>query len=213
VDQETDNSSYDVELLQEALQEALKNTVRSLESRGKDVRLTVVGGIIATLVIKNRSATHDVDFFTINNPKGEVKELLEISAEVGRALEMSPEWLNNATQLFLKPHLAKDLEDAAEHVIFKEPGLTLVAAPYRYLISSKIDRITGGGNVPHGISDAAGFLHELRKEEELGPISKEDFVDWAKLYNTKSNTPALEAVARYYTEHYGEEGLALDAEL
>jgi hypothetical protein len=75
--------------------------LKTPESRGKDVRLTVIGGIIATLVIKNRSVTYDVDFFTINNPKGEVKELLEISAEVGRALDMSPEWLNNATQLFL----------------------------------------------------------------------------------------------------------------
>jgi hypothetical protein len=34
-----------------------QNTARALESRGKDVRLTVVGGIIATPVIKNRSAT------------------------------------------------------------------------------------------------------------------------------------------------------------
>jgi hypothetical protein len=209
LDHESENTSYSVELLEKAL----KDTAGVLDSRGKDVRLIVVGGIIATLVTKTRSTTHDVDFFTLKNPRGEIKELLEISAVVGRRLDMSPEWLNNATQLFIKPQVARDLEDAAEHVIFQEPGLTLVSAPYRYLIASKIDRIAGGGKVAHDIADAAGFIHELRRVEQLDQISHTEFIEWATTYNTKLNTKALKDVANFYKQKYGEDGVAVDAEL
>jgi hypothetical protein len=105
---------------------------------------------------------------------------------------------NNAIQLFLKLHLAKDLEYAAEQVVFKGPGLALIAAPYRYLISSKIDRIAGGGNFSHDISDAPGSIHELRRKKQLGPILKADFLDWATFYTTKSSTVALEADVALY---------------
>jgi hypothetical protein len=80
LDDESENTSYSVELLEKAL----KDTARVLDSRGKDVRLIVVGGIIATLVTKTRSTTHDVDFFTLKNPREEINELLDISAMVGR---------------------------------------------------------------------------------------------------------------------------------
>lgn len=113
--------------------------------------LVTVGGAINTLYLRSRSTTHDVDFFSRTLTYEEIELLRKATAEASIKLGAPERWLNNQTSVFLQHdvrlRLVQEAADANE-VIFSSGGLIILAAPWRYSLCSKLDRIHAANTDP-----------------------------------------------------------------
>lgn len=180
---------------------ALNNVALYLQSKGANITIVAVGGAVNTILLQSRATTHDVDFYNVALSQKEIALLRGAMAQAQKHDKtLSNEWLNNRTVLFIPKAQRKILTDEAmqqRDVVFGQPGLTVLAAPWKYAFCAKLDRLAGtalGGSRPYDLSDAASYLHQHLQKYRLGSVQRTQVEAWARGYQTSVTPSLLDAV-------------------
>jgi len=208
---------HDVQPLQNLTAEdiniALRIVADHLWWKRKSLVLVVVWGAINTLYLRSRTSTHDVDFISRNLSYEELKILDKATQNASTAMGAPVRWLNNQTSVFLTHDVRLRLVAeaiAANIVIFQHGRLTLLVAPWRYLLCTKLDRIHQAIEHPsrrrdYDIDDAAAYLNCLVAEKG-GPISRPDIVVWLEEFEL-SGVDILDQLNEVHMQTYGAVGV------
>ncbi|RKL03362.1 hypothetical protein BFJ68_g11487 [Fusarium oxysporum] len=150
----------------ETLLAALSNVAAAINKKHGNVTIIAVGGAVNTIYLQSREATHDVDFFNDNLTPEDFEHLVAGIRSVSKKDKtLISDWLNNRTIFFIPKDKQRTLSQQAynqREVIFEEPCLTVLAAPWEYAFCCKIDRLSGAGlHTPesYDASDVVEYLH------------------------------------------------------
>jgi hypothetical protein len=199
------------DLSKATLQRALQNVARYLQSRRIQVMIIAVGGAVNTLFLQTRNTTHDIDFFNQSLRPDEL-QLIRAAAQYARTQDRSlpDEWLNNRTVLFIPGEARTALTQEAiamNEVVFEEPGLQVLAAPWDYAFCAKLDRISGsaglGQRKPYDITDAVAYLYRYLTIKGRQSVTKGEIQQWAARYRTRIADGVLERVNAEFQRRYG----------
>jgi hypothetical protein len=98
--------------------------------------------------------------------------------------------------------------------VFKHPGLTVLAAPWRYALITKLDRLMKTGHKAYDLSDATTYLHEhISHHCEKKPVPHTDLKKWAGEF--KCTVPSDDLCKRLgdgYKEKFGCVGVEVTVE-
>jgi hypothetical protein len=102
-------------------------------------------------------------------------------------------------------------EDAVKQnvVIYNNPSLLVLAAPWRYALVCKIDRLSQTSDKKDkDLGDAVAYLHEIVKG--LGhAVTKAELKQWAEMYKMKQKPKdtVLDSLEAAYHSKYGTVGV------
>lgn len=206
---------HDVDLTADTLEQALNLMASFIAERGEDLSVVVVGGVVSTMLLRIRATTQDIDFFSEQLSRDDARLLIEASQYVRQQItdpRLGSGWFNNKTTFFINWDIrarlaAEGMEQNA--AVFQAPGLTLLAAPWAYQFCAKIHRIAGGGGKGHDAGDAAGYLDQFLKSQDMGTISLEQIEQMIARYQIqgvdRSGLPyAFQAINEAFAETYGD---------
>ncbi|KAJ3794586.1 hypothetical protein GGU11DRAFT_689530, partial [Lentinula aff. detonsa] len=184
---------------------------KELDKAGKNVTIVAIGGAVNTVLLHSRESTTDVDFFyTTKTENEDVHSVVEAAKKVSKSEKLGDQWLNNHTVLFIQEENMMILYNEAcsqNREIFRAKGLTVLAAPWHYALTAKIDRLAKVGAKVHDLPDAVTYLHELVMVKRA-LVSTADLADWARKYKcTQANSDLLRKINEAYVEKYGSQGI------
>ena len=137
-----------------------------LYGQNADITIVTVGGAVNTIHLRTREVTHDVDFFGANEQSRLLEDASKYAQQQSR-IQLGANWLNNATTLFISRPLQTQLvQDAIlqDVVLFRERGLTVLAAPWSYALCGKTDRMSKtDAQRPYDCRDAVAFTFNLNE--------------------------------------------------
>jgi len=84
-------------------------------------------------------------------------------------------------------------------IVFAAPGLTLYAAPWRYALSAKLDRLSKPGPRSYDMSDAVDYLNQLIRTRDGRAVKKSELKTWAGEF--KFTDPSDDLVSRLGNEY------------
>ncbi len=148
----------------------------------------------------------------------EYEELEVLGAAIDHAthsIGTPPRWLNNQTSVFLTQQNRFQLVRAAlanNEVIFRAPGLTLVAAPWEYALCTKLNRMRRSeigetSERAYDITDAAAYLHQMVTRLQ-SPVPTDTIVQSMERYGLPWSQTILELVDKTYHQTYGSHGIS-----
>ena len=191
------NSGHEADLTANNLEQALGMMAAYIRSRGRHIRLVVVGGVVSTMLLRTRESTQDIDFFSDQISKKDTEILRQASSHVRGQItdpRLGEGWFNNRTILFIPADIRKVLaREGVEQnaVVFEASGLTLLSAPFAYQFCSKVHRIAGGGGKLYDSSDAADYLHEYLRRQHLATIGASEIDQLLQRYRVQANERGL----------------------
>jgi hypothetical protein len=168
----------------EMIEEGLAIVAKYLDSKKLNVSIVTVGGAVNTVLLKSRASTGDVDFFyRTKTASAIVHEVVEGGKLAEKKLNLSSQWLNNHTVVFIEVQsfrktvhrllnfgyitqegtihdLYIEAIDQNEQV-FSAKGLTVYAAPWNYALMTKLDRAAQQGAKSYDMADAVDYLERL----------------------------------------------------
>lgn len=153
------------------VKDALNFVAGYLEGRRTSATLVAVGGIVDVLHLKLRDVTDDIEFLgpAVSNWQN-LRTALELAcAHVGipprilvddNSVTVGENWIS------IMSHLQPD----QRMVIYKSPGLEVIAAPWEYGLCVKLDLLQRGASGAiepkmHHVTDAAIYLHHLTRSK------------------------------------------------
>ncbi len=94
-------------------------------------------------------------------------------------------------------------------VVFNEPGLTVYAAPWRYALCAKLDRLSKTGARPYDMSDAVDYLDRLiGKRGGRQAVKKSELRAWADEFKfTVPSDTLIKRLGDEYKKKYGGVGI------
>ena len=207
-----------VEIPRDVLVRALSMTASYIKDRGRDLTAIAVGGAVNTIFLRTRLSTHDVDVFGTNlGPQDRI--LLDEAVHytllhIGEPI--STEWFNTETSLHMSPRMHNELTDLAFEkniVIFKQPGLTVLAAPWNYAFGAKVDRLlkvmAEDLRRPYDLQDAIVYLDQMVTANSGRPIAIERFFETAQRYHQNTTEAYLmNTVNHRYQQSFHRQGIA-----
>lgn len=197
------------------LKRALHYVADFINRRENELTLIAVGGAVNTIHLQSREATHDVDFFTANlsyrASAADVVRAAAVDAAARSSVPLGGNWLNNATALFLGREMQKKLRQEAikqDCVIFQEPGLKVLAAPWHYALCGKLDRMCKPEKCPYDAADAARYLHQhiTTHGNRMVPVSQ--IQQWAAHFKTQCSIDGMRDVNDQLRAIFGKDGIA-----
>ncbi|KAJ5669109.1 hypothetical protein N7462_010179 [Penicillium macrosclerotiorum] len=173
------------------LTSALHNVALHLHSRHNNLTSIVVGGVVNTLLIRSRSHTSDVDFFNDNLTANEIKILMQATkAAMKKDTSLGDQWLSNHTVLFIPLNLRRILTSQSvnqNEIVFRAPGLTILAAPWEYQLCTKLDRLSNSGKLnnthPYDEEDALHYLARYLDRNSIDVLQKSKIQCWFRDYS------------------------------
>lgn len=200
------------ELDRNALLAALNNVAAYITKKKGNVTIIGVGGAVNTIYLQSRPSTHDVDYFNSRLTATASKLIVEGANDaLKRDAKLSTDWLNNRTTLFITRDQRATLTEQAfaqNEVIFQQPGLTVLAAPWQYAFCCKVDRVAGGGiqgGRPYDVPDAVQYLRRYfaRNNKTKVPIAivKEWFTQYSLRW-TPNNDAVIDQVNAAYQKTF-----------
>ena len=94
--------------------------------------------------------------------------------------------------------------------LFSANGLTVLAAPWRYAITTKIDRLMKAGAKSYDLDDAITYLHEIVSAPGGSPVPKASLAAWATEFKcTPPDANLLQRIADGYQAKYHSPGIAM----
>lgn len=200
------------ELDRSTLQAALTAMADFINSQRQSITIVIVGGAVSILLIQNRQSTHDVDFFG-TNIDGDQRILLDDAARYAERRSQTPlrgEWFDNQTMLWLPPKIHRKVTQEAleqNEVVFEREGLKVVAAPWKYALCGKMDRLIRPAQAqPYDITDAASYLRQHILKHG-GPVSEAHVKRWCQDYQKDTSDDVIRAVNVEYRRLYGGDGI------
>lgn len=201
------------DLSRQNIMKALAYAAEYLHRHHENIVIIAVGGAVNTVLLQSRSATHDVDFFSIPLSG----QRLQLLREAGRyAVERSSaplteDWLNNATARM--PGVVENVQQLTQaamrqhDVIFDVPGLKVLAAPWDYAFIKKVSRITQGTGRQYDPSDAVSYLHEYIRRHGNTPVRIQDVRAWGTQYRALAPDQVLQQINELYQRTYEQPGI------
>jgi len=197
----------------DTIRQGLTTVASTLNAKGLNVSIIAVGGAINTLYLQTRASTGDVDFFYRTKTRHEdVTQLIAAANSARETLKLDEHWLNNHTALFIQEGVIQRLYDEGvtqNDVVFNAPGLTVYAAPWRYALCAKLDRLSKTGARPYDMSDAVDYLGRLiGKRGGRQTVKKSELRAWADEF--KFTVPSDDLIKRLgdeYKKKYGGVGI------
>lgn len=192
------------------LQAALDIVSSFIHRYDQHIRIVAVGGAVNLLYLRSRPATHDVDVFG-SDFSNENRMLIDDAMQEAqrRIPALGTDWLNTETQMWIPGRLHAELTRRSERQdvrIYDRPGLTILAAPWDYAYSAKINRILRpqGQARAYDMDDAVVYLHEYIQSHGNQPLQVSACLGWAKEYQHDSNEDILlRHVNPAYRRRYG----------
>ncbi|AEO71566.1 uncharacterized protein THITE_2058890, partial [Thermothielavioides terrestris NRRL 8126] len=192
----------------ETLLSALQNVAAYITKKGGNVTVIAIGGAINTIYLRSRQTTHDVDFFNNYLTADDFKHLIQGAREAAkRNPELEESWFNNRTILFIPKDQRQTLTDQAfaqREVIFRQGGLTVLAAPWQYAFCCKLDRLAGSGL--HGarsydLDDAVQYLRRYLVKAGQTQVSYTTVREWFTQYLLRWTSANDEVVTKVNTTY------------
>jgi hypothetical protein len=181
------------------------------------LKVVVIGGAVNTLIDQDRPATHDVNFIGTNLNNNQ-RVLLGKAAKYAQSRIMRPlgdAWFNNDTTIFIDHLIHRNITQAAiaEHFevfprdFYRPKGLTLVAVPWPFALSSKMKMLADGIRRPIDWMDAAvcpqGFI-----AQNDGPIPVRMMRQWARtFYSLMPTDEVIDGIEKAYRLRYQRTGI------
>lgn len=141
--------------------EALNYVAASITKAEGSVTVITVGGAVNTIHLQSRSTTHDIDFFNTYLTANDYELLIKGTKDATeKLLVFKNDWFNNRTLFFIPMDKRSALTDEAfrqNEIVFQAPGLTVLAAPWKYSFCCKVDRLSGSGRT-YDFPDAVQYL-------------------------------------------------------
>ena len=208
------------ELDRTTLLQALSRVAKYLHSKKANITIICVGGAVNTIFLQSRTSTHDVDFFNQALTKDQLQLLIAAARDAqSRIKVLQNEWINNRTILFIPRDKQRSLTEEAirqNEVIFDEPGLKVLAAPWLYACCAKIDRVVGSSAgtalsdaQPYDVPDAAGYLHRYLELNRRNIIARTDIEAESARFGMRVSPQVLQAVENEFRTRYGKRGIEL----
>lgn len=176
---------------------ALHHVSDFIARQRQHITVIAVGGAVNTLFLRSRLITHDVDVFG-SDFSNQGRVLLDRAMHDARQRfrALGTDWLNTETQMWMPGPLHQELTAGARRQnvkVFDGPGLTILAAPWEYAFSAKINRILTGGvqRRPYDLADAATYIHEYIRSHGNASIPVATARGWAKHYHHETNDNIL----------------------
>jgi hypothetical protein len=195
-----------------SLENALDIMAAYLHEKHKQLTVIAVGGAVNTIFLRTRNSTHDVDIFG-SNLGNQDRILLDEAMHHAREQSTTPlgtDWFNTENQMWMTSRLHKELTNEAieqNAVVYNQPGLTVLAAPWEYAFSGKISRLLKGGDQvrPYDVSDAVHYLDIYIKQGSGQPVPVTTIEGWAKRFGhtTKRSYLLNEVNAKYKAQYKG----------
>ncbi|KAF4552082.1 Hypothetical protein D9617_11g009300 [Elsinoe fawcettii] len=184
-----------------------------ISARRRQISIVAVGGIVNTLLLRTRTATQDVDFFTDGVPVEDQRLLVEAARAVRarHASELAQDWMNNHTILYVPRELRQSLVEEGyrqQAIVFQSAGLNIYAAPWSYAFVSKLDRISTAGKArDYDPVDAAAYLHQYLSARAAHQIRESMIVEWLQRFQLRtqgdSRRAALRSINNAYEQRFG----------
>ncbi|KAI1409319.1 hypothetical protein F5Y13DRAFT_92260 [Hypoxylon sp. FL1857] len=202
--QKTPGHEYPLpQLNRDVLLAALGNVASYINKKGGSVTVVAVGGAVNTIHLRSRNVTHDVDFYNNNLTSQDFAHLVNGAKEAAKRNKLlEEEWFNNRTILFMPRDQRAALTQEAfaqGEVIFQQPGLTVLAAPWNYAFCCKIDRLAGGGITgprSYDFDDALQYLSRYLQRHGVRQLQKATVQAWFVRYSLRWTPQVEEAMAR-----------------
>lgn len=195
------------------LLKALSNVAISINKAKGNVTVIAIGGAVNTIHLQSRDATHDVDFFNDYLTPREFEVLINGARKAAdKDKHLDEGWFNNRTIFFIPQDQRQELSREAyqqNEVIFQQPGLTVLAAPWNYAFCCKVDRLAGGGlhsARKYDLSDAVEYLARYLMAAGMPWISMDTAMDWFRRFSlrwTDNNDQAIVRVNATYASRFG----------
>ncbi|TDL27956.1 hypothetical protein BD410DRAFT_894091 [Rickenella mellea] len=173
------------------------------------INLIVAGGAVSVLVLHNRPATHDVDYWASDDDE---MLLVEKAGEMTAAqLDYDEAWLNADMSTFIDcdpAHCDFEKNSIEQNIlVFKSDSLRVYVADWKYQLTQKLMRMTSTQNPePKELSDAVAILQMIVQGMDEKALSKESIRAWYPYgYMIKDDT--LSAVQEAYMSKFPMAGL------
>ncbi|KAF2498204.1 hypothetical protein BU16DRAFT_615284 [Lophium mytilinum] len=191
-------TSYDID--RQSLESALSSMAQYLNQKRVHLIAVTVGGAVNCLYLRSRQTTHDVDIFG-SNLDTPARILLDQAMQYaiqqfeGR---LGTDWFNTENQMWMGPNTQKELTELAMRqgaVVFEEPGLRLLAAPWDQVRSYDLD-------------DAVSYLAQLVRRNGDRPIALGIVERWSSRFShTTSRDFLVNRVDQEYRKRFGKPGI------
>ncbi|KAK1219353.1 hypothetical protein PQX77_017928 [Marasmius sp. AFHP31] len=226
--------STETKLTADSIKSGLKAVADSIRAKGNNISIVAVGGAVNTVLLRTRQSTSDVDFFYRTKTKHEDVTQVILAADAARkALKLDDHWLNNHTALFIQVGVflttfawekgftdeiintqegtIQRLYDEAvqqKDIVFNAPGLTVYAAPWRYALAAKLDRLSMPGARPYDLSDAVDYLARLIEKQGGKAVKKSALKAWATEFQfTVPTEDLMNRLAAEYKKKFKKDGV------
>ncbi|KZW03204.1 hypothetical protein EXIGLDRAFT_759085 [Exidia glandulosa HHB12029] len=154
---------------------------------GTPIRIVVVGGTCAVLVLKTRKKTKDIDYFVVEptlTHLGLVGDAARMSDRVGDTKRFPRAWINSDVFAIVN---RGDL-DVYEHsiaqneILFQADRLIVYAADWRFQLVNKMSRAhelrVEGVYDKKDLPDAVAIMHRLLLYRKGDIVPKSELVTW-----------------------------------
>jgi len=204
----------EVQMDEDTIKKALEEVAKILSKKKEDITIIAVGGAVNTVVLHTRPSTGDVDFFSDSKRSSPTLKKAIETVEKDKKFKVGKGWLNNHTVLFMDDAMIKALFDEAVQQNVKlvdKPGLKVLAAPWRYSVMAKLEKVGKGPGVSksYDITDAVAYLHEaIEKRPGKTPVKKSEIQAWATEFKVTVKEENIVKLAEEYKVKYpGKDGI------
>ncbi|KAK4186265.1 hypothetical protein QBC35DRAFT_437531 [Podospora australis] len=185
------------------------------QKRRAAIEVIAVGGAVNTLHLRTRETTHDIDVFGFEFGNTSRIMLDEAMYDAQNQIPaLGTDWLNTETQMWMPGPIREEITQLARKQgvkVYDGSGLTILAAPWEYAFTAKINRIlTDLEQVrPYDLADAVAYLHEYITRNGNQPVPVSTTVQkWAQRWNLQITQEILrDEVAPEYLERYRRDGI------
>ncbi|KAF8864052.1 hypothetical protein BDZ45DRAFT_548653, partial [Acephala macrosclerotiorum] len=194
------------QLNRDQLTAALSAVAHYLRGHSANITIITAGGAVNAILLRSRNSTEDVDFFTASLSNAEMTLLNNAIKHVCDTMppgSIGREWLNNRIiNLLNSPGLRERLFQMAlqqNQIVFQQPGLTVLAAPWKFMLAAKMDRMTTSTWRKYDATDAAHFLHQYIRAHGDRRVTLDLMDQWAKEFGRpKPSRRAIQEVNTAY---------------
>ncbi|KAI9760321.1 MAG: hypothetical protein M4579_001725 [Chaenotheca gracillima] len=204
----------DYDLNRTNLNRALGYVAEYMSGNRQEITLITVGGAVNTILLRSRETTHDVDFFSsgLKLAQSNLLRAASQNAAARSSIPLGANWLNNSTVLYIGQALQRELEAEAREqneVVFGQPGLVVLAAPWRYALCGKIDRLSKRERRPYDLRDAATYLNRYIGRHGVRTVPAAQIRQWCARYDKMFSESVVRELDVEFYRMYRKKGVAL----
>ncbi len=183
------------------------------------IRLISVGGSMAVLLCGNRDSSTDIDCILdpqVDENEEYVAEWNNAVVNTAKAALLHSDWLNQQLAIFVRKDKRRILflESIQQGIILYEgDNLVIYAGRLDWALERKIRRVAYATDRQKGknvdMLDAAAIIKLMTSRDDYSTPLTFDFIRSLNFngFDLAPTTDAIEAVARYYKEKYGDGGI------